>query len=277
MMSQMTRTATAAFVVKTIDELEIDDERSFRHVALYADLKGILRRDRYSFRVLPAALAGRWDRALLLNLTFWGSGQGGDVLESDHVPADVVAHAAWHHLAARALASSPCAPQSAEALFLGEAIASAFDVYLVGRLLGHAPESSFLESQVPAMAEAAEAAGLSDAGFEAMLGAIARDPDRAFEDLRALLVDATNALSKCDGAEAALVALSAFDEHRFAPLLHRYELSNWVLYARAYAVGTPGPDARARAVDTALRQPGVVAVDWLTTSWVAPAMGTATE
>jgi hypothetical protein len=271
----MNERAAPVFAAKTIDALEIDDERSFQHVGLYADLKEILRRDGYSFRVLPASLAGRWDRALLLNLTFWGSGAGGDVLESARIPADVVAHAAWHHLAARALSpasGAAGAAQSAEALFLGEAIASAFDVYLVGRLLGHAPQSSFLESQVPAMAEAAEAAGLSDEGFEVMLEGIAGDPDGAFEDLRALLVDATNALCACKDADDALVATAAFDAHRFAPILHRYELSNWVLYARAYANATPGPDAKAAAVDRTLRAQGAASIEWLTTNWVTPAI-----
>ena len=75
--------------------------------------------------------------------------------------------------------SSTSGAQSAEALFLGEAIASAFDVYLVGRLLGHAPDSSFLETQVPAMAEAAQAAGLPDEELEAMLDGIAADPECA--------------------------------------------------------------------------------------------------
>ena len=56
---------------RTVDELTIDDERSFRHVAEYADLKAILARDRYLFRILPSRYEGRWDRALLLNLTYW--------------------------------------------------------------------------------------------------------------------------------------------------------------------------------------------------------------
>ena len=34
----------ASFDQRTVDELTIGDERSFRHVALYADLKEILRR-----------------------------------------------------------------------------------------------------------------------------------------------------------------------------------------------------------------------------------------
>ena len=259
---------------RTIDELVIEDERSFRHVGLYADLKEILRRDAYRFRVLPEALSRRWDRALFLNLTYWGAGPevGGDVLDREELPADVVAHAAWHHLAARALGGGEAGVQSADALFLGEAIASAFDVYLVGRLLGHAPESSFLETQVPAMADAADAAGLSEKSFEALLDGIARNPEAAFEDLRALLVDATRALVACENADEALVALAPFDARRFGPLLHRYELSNWVLYARAYGSRAMVPDPRAREIDRALRGEGVIAVDWLAEKWVAPAL-----
>jgi hypothetical protein len=253
-----------AFEKRTVDELTIEDERSFRHVALYTDLKEVLRRANYPFRVLPKAHEGRADRALLLNLTFWGPDAGGDVLESATLPADVVAHAAWHHLAAKALPGS-----SADALFLGEAIASAFDLYLVGRLLGHAPKSSFLETQVPAMADVTDAAGLGEAGFEAMLESIAEDPEHAFEDLRELLFDATSALLACSGVEEASAALATFDEHRFGSLLHRYELSNWVLYARAY--GDPTANAAARAIDAKLRSESAP-LDWLAAEWVANAL-----
>ena len=254
---------------RTIDELTIEDERSFRHVALYTDLKEVLRRAAYPFRVLPESLAGRGDRALLLNLTFWGADAGGDVLDQDTLPADVVAHAAWHHLAAKALPVPPGGAPSVDSLFLGESIASAFDVYLVGRLLGHAPKSTFLETQVPAMADAADAAGLDEDGCEALLEGIASDPEQAFVDLRALLFDATSALFACRGVEEGCEALERFDGHRFAPLLHRYELSNWVLYGRAY--GDAKPDERARAVDGKLRSEKVP-LDWLTAEWVASAL-----
>jgi hypothetical protein len=258
-----------ALLERTIDELDIDDEESFRHVGLYDDLKGVLASAKYRFRVLPQALTGRWDRALLLNLTFWGASDGGDILTDDSLPADVLMHAAWHHLAAKALSDGPGVSLSAEALFLGEAIASAFDVYLVGRLLGHAPRSTFLATQVPAMADTASAAGLSEDDFDAMLRSIADDPERAFEDLRQLLFDATTSLSACDGVEDALAALARFDTHRFGPLLHHYELSNWVLYARAHAEDRPEPDPRVRAIDAELRKASV-ALDWLEKAWVHP-------
>jgi hypothetical protein len=258
---------------RTLDELVIDDEASFRHVGLYADLKEVLRRDGYGFRILPASSEDRWDRALLLNLTFWASGGGGgDVLVDEHLSADVVAHAAWHHLAARALVP-PTSPgvtraPSPEALFLGEAIASAFDVYLVGRLLGHSPRSTFLATQVPAMAESAAEAGLSSDAFEKLLERIAADPERAFEELRELLYDATCALMACSSADEGLVALARFDANPFVSLLHRYELSNWVLYARAY--GGPAKDGeRSRQVDRTLRSESD-ALAWLTKAWVSP-------
>ncbi|MGA3121700.1 MAG: hypothetical protein ABSF69_13125 [Polyangiaceae bacterium] len=258
-----------SFERRTVDELTIGDERSFRHVALYSDLKAILRRSRYPFRILPKTPPARTDRALLLNLTFWAPDEGGDVLVDLHIEADVVAHAAWHHLAARAFATHPGRPPSVHALFLGEAIASAFDVYLVGRLLGHAPRSTFLETQVPAMAEAAFAAGLSEDGFERLLEQIAADPDCAFRDLRELLYDATRAVFACDGCEEAYAALVDFDGHRFSPLLHRYEISNWVLYARAHG-DRDGVDSRVRDVDLALRQGD--ALGWLGANWIDPAM-----
>ena len=274
-MPPVTKAQTRAFQTRTIDDLVIDDEASFAHVALYADLKEILRRDRYEFRVLPKSAEPRWDRALFLNLTFWGSGSEGDVLVDDHIAADVVAHVAWHHLAARALrpsrASRETKPQSFGALVLAEAIASAFDVYLIGRLLGHARRSLFLETQVTAMAETTRAAGMSERRFGGLLEDVAREPERAFEDLRQILCDATHALRVCSTADAALSVLASFDRHRFGALLHRYELSNWLLYARAHGAEAVARGAAVVAVDRALRK-DEDSLEWLVTAWVRPAL-----
>ena len=252
-----------------IDAITIDDEPAFRHVGLYADLKKILRRQSYQFRILPPGLA-RWDHAVFLSLTYWGEADG-DVLIDRHVPADVITHIAWHRLAAQALGSADHA-LSADGLFFGEAIASAFDVYLVGRLLPHSPDSEFLTTQVAAMAESADAAGFADADFEVLLAGIAADPERAFEDLRELLFDAATALLACSSVDAALAVLARLDRHRFGPLLHRYELSNWVLHARLYGGHALAPDLAVRQLDQQLRNEKV-ALDWLTTAWVVPALG----
>jgi hypothetical protein len=117
------------------------------------------------------------------------------------------------------------------------------------------------------MAEAAGAAGLSEAGFEALLERTTSDPERAFEELRELLYDATMALAACSTAAEGLAALTRFDAHPYAALLHRYELSNWVLYARAYASREEGAGGRAREVDRTLRAEGD-AVAWLAREWL---------
>jgi hypothetical protein len=264
----MTTRDAARFRRLKLDELTVDDEPAFRHVGLYADLNEVLRRDGYTFRILPDAGAS-WDRALFLNLTFWGAEEGGDVLVDEHVPADVVTHVAWHRLASKALRTAPGERPPVDALFLGEAIASAFDLYLVGRCLGRAPSSSFLETQVPAMAEVAEGAGLDEQAFEALLQGVAEDPERAFASLRELLVDATSALYACHDAEGALSVLTSFESHRFGALLHRFELANWVLYARAY--GSAEPCDKTRAVERALRE-AADPLAWLEHAWVRPAL-----
>jgi hypothetical protein len=253
-----------------LDKLRIEDERSFRHVALYDALKGALLRDKVLFWV-PRKGTGhaRWDRVLFLNLTFWAPGEPGDVLERNSIPADVMMHAAWHHVTRRALANddNAKAPPTYDSLFLGEAIASAFDLYLVGRLLGHSPEAAFLETQVPAMADAAEQAGMPAEKFEAMLDEVASDPERAFEDLRQLLFDACMSLVDKRSVDEAAQAIAEFDKHRFGPLLHHYELSTWILYARAYGRAAEPRDTEVQRIDTALRS-APVSLDWLERHWL---------
>jgi hypothetical protein len=253
-----------------LSELTVEDEASFLHVGLYRELKGVLATSGYTFRVFPNAHAASWSRASFLNLTYWGAASGGDVLQCGEIPADVVTHVAWHHLANRALARTGEA-LSAAAMFLGEAIASAFDLYLIGRLLGHAPKSTFLTSQVAAMADVAFDEGTDEAAFEALLASTAKAPEAAFEDLRRLLFDATCALYTCHDADEAEVALGALADRRFACILHHYELSNWVLYARAYAP-KEAPEDRARSLDATLRAQAD-SLDWLTREWVGPSLG----
>lgn len=271
----------AIFPTLRLGDLIVDDEASFAHVALYGDLRTIVEASDHKFMVLRKNVQqASWDRAAFLNLTYWHAAEPVDVLVDEHIAADVVGHVAWHLLASEHLAGitgSSGTPDSERkgalapaTLLLSEAIASAFDMYLVGRLLGHQPDSDFLQTQVPAMADVAEGAGMSEADFEAMLEAVSRDPERAFEDLRALLFDAALALHACSDMERAAKVLDGLEDRRFAPLLHHYELSNWVLYSRAYgAAGDTGE--RALGLDRTLRE-APVALEWLEKHWVRPAV-----
>ena len=267
--------APLGFRLVTLDELTIGDRSSFTGVAIYERLEAILRRSAHHFRIPEGGQSVSWDRALFLNLTYWNEDEGADVLCDDQVPADVVAHVGWHEVVRRELArrrSSPSAPPGAGSLFLAESIASAFDLYLVGRLLARAPECDFVTTQVPLMAECAVEAGLPEAGFAALLEEVVRQPELAFEDLRALLFDAATALLACSGVAEAQAELERLADRRFAPLLHHYQLSNWILYARAYAQPLVA-DAVAIEVDGALRQ-APVSLDWLDSNFIEAAWQT---
>lgn len=248
----------------TIDQLTLEDEASFRHVGLYRDLKAQLVADGYRVRIMPEDRP-RWDHALLLNLAFWDARGGGDLLVDEVLPADVVCHIAWHHLASKALADGQ-QPLSAQALLLGESVASAFDLYLVGRLLGHSPDSTFLETQLPAMADAAEGAGVSNSEFEALMESVRSNPEQAFEELRQLIYDVVTDMLHARTAEEALQALLRREGHRFGCLLHHYELANWLLHARMAPVNQSA--ATAERIDQAMRQ-APVAIDWLAQTWLS--------
>lgn len=250
-----------------LSELEIVDAESFQHVGLYRDLHQLLAASGDAFCVLDAPCA-TFERAATLHAAYGPAGSGRHVLVEPAVDAEVVPSVAWHQLAARAMPPRGGRP-SVGSMFVAEAIAGAFEVYLVGRLLGHAPGSGFLEAQVASMTDTAEAAGLSDDQIEQLLTSLAEDPDGAFAGLYALLVDAASAMFAAAGAEDAAERLAALDERPFAPLLHRFDLSSWVLRARAY--GDPSPDPRAAEVDAALRA-ARVPLDWLDGAWVQPAL-----
>jgi hypothetical protein len=253
-----------------LDELSVDDERAFAGVALYGRLKVALGRSAHRFMVPAADTPASWDRVLFLNLTYWSAETGADVLCNEHIPADVLAHIAWHAVVGRQLGfgvPGPARPPSAQALFFAESIASAFDLYLVGRLLSVAPDSDFITTQVPLMAERAQEGGLGDPAFAALMQEVSHDPERAFEDMRALLLDVSNALFACGDPIAAGAALERFAGHRFEPLLHHYELSNWILYGRAYGVGRSDLDAVVAEADAILRQ-APDALAWLAEHWI---------
>ena len=254
------------FFRRTLADLTIDgDEGAFGGIDLYRELKQRLVDARHELLVPEDEIP--WDRALFLNLAFYDPSGASDVLTGPSIPPDVVCHVAWHRLAHGQVGDSPGA-----ALF-AEAIASAFDLWLVGRLLASPVATSFLDTQVPAMAEAAQAAGLDAAAFEAMLASIADDPDAAFEDLRALLFDGAKALAACRTPLEGEAVLEALEERRFFPLLHHYALASWVLSVRAKK--GPLEDPVVKKLDRALRKaPSSIEklrADWVVTRAARPA------
>lgn len=238
--------------VLTLDQLHIRDEAAIIGLPVYLQLKRRLITDGYRFRVPGAGDdPPGWGRTVFLNLTWWNAGDAQDVLEGPEIDADVVAHVGWHHcLRAHLGADAACA----DGLFFGEAVASAFDLYLIGSALGVAEGSSLIETQVPLLVDTLADAGLDAEDAQAVIEDVAEDPVRAFEELRALLFQVGTELVQARGVDEAVERLHAVRRHRFAPLLHRFELSNWLLYARAWAGDALEPRPAVRALDAALRE-----------------------
>jgi hypothetical protein len=247
--------------------LRIDGERALAGVPLYARLKRLLVDERYRFRVPAAGAGADWNRATFLNLTFFRPGDTADVLVEARLPADVVAHAAWHHLAARALGA---AGTTVDGMLLGESIASGFDLYLLGRLLQRRGRSAFVETQVGAIAEVVRSAGLSARGFRGLLDEVARDPDDAFGALQALLYAAATRLARARDTEEGARVAAGLSGARLHPLLHHYNLSNWILSARLHGRRARRDERRVAAVADALGS-APSALDWLDRAWLRPA------
>lgn len=257
------------FSTVTLDALVIDDERAFSHMELFAPLARIVRDEGLTFRVAPPGTShATWARALFLNLTFWHGDDASDVLSERRIPADVVAHIAWHHLAKGALASS--AP-SAEAMLLGESVASAFDLYMLGTLLAAGQECDFLVSQMDAITTALEDAGYDERDAALRFEAAASDPASAFESLRALLFDVSTSLLEARSLDEATAVFDRFDAHPDAPLIHHYELSNWILHCKAYAKGDERSAQKARDAHERLRA-AESSIAWLDERWLRPAL-----
>lgn len=247
-------------------ELRIEDEPSFAHVGLYGRLKAALAASGHVFLVPDDGTWVGGDRALFLNQTYWASDASADVLAEASLNADEVTHIALHGLAKRAIVGS-AAPRSPRAYLFAESIASAFDLYLIGRLLRNRPDSTFIETQVPIIRDAAEDAGLHPDDFADLLGEVVDAPEQAFEDLRRLLFDTTSRLLECRHPITGHAVLESVADHRFAPLLHHYQLSNWVLFCRAYGTADADEEARVDLLDAALRT-APDAVAWIEANWL---------
>lgn len=248
----------------TISALRIDGERDLRRVALYPRLKQLLVRDGYRFRLQTSGAPIDWGRALLLNLSFWSAEDSADVVVGARLPADVVTHVAWHHLARRALGP---AGRGADGALLGESIASAFDAYLLGRLISEAPRAAYLGEQIDAMRESAQ---LAPAALRRVLERLAADPGAAFGELRRLLFEVATSLVRAEGIDDAARRLDAYADRPLAPLLPHYNLSNWILHGRAYGGRiAPRIAPRIARIDAQLRA-APSELDWLEQAWLRP-------
>lgn len=248
-----------------IDELTIADEGAYAEFPLWTKLrKRLVEHEVDMYLVEADGPLTHWADTALINHTVRLPKGATEILHDRVVPADALMHTAWHHAGVAAMGSLA---STAEGLLLGESVASAFDAFVIGTLLGAESEQpSALDTQVPAMAEVAAAAGGSQEDFEALLHRMAEDPEGSFEELRELLFDVSIGLLYGGTVERAEEVLNGTRGHVFAPILHHYDLSIWVLYARAFGADMK-EHASLRKIDAKLREVDKP-LEWLVEHWL---------
>lgn len=253
-----------------LQDLIIPDEAAYADFPLWAKLKArLVDREVEMYLADSSGPMAHWADTALINHTIELPRGATEILHDRHVPADALMHTVWHHAGVEAMGTLS---NTAEGLLLGESVASAFDAFLVGTLLRTESErASALDTQVPAMAEAAAAAGGSPKDFEALLHRMAEDPEGSFEELRELLFDVSMGLLHAGSVDAADEVLSNIHGHVFAPILHHYDLSIWVLYARAYGRDLK-PHPGLRKIDATLREE-TKPLAWLESHWLEKGPG----
>lgn len=256
-----------AFEVRHLGDLEIVDDELLQAVPHYDVLKAVVAASGVAFRVMPEEASARSDQALLLNVVFWDASLVDDVIERPAVGAYSLPHIAWHYLASRELRRAGSAALSVDAQILGEAIASAFDLFTLGHLLRAAPTHALTKALVDGVQGPALAAGRSLDVLRGLLAGVRDEPEAAFADLRELLFVATRALYDAETSSDAFEVLQQVDEHPLGCVFFRHRVADWLLQIRASKGAAEDPETQAFAAALG-EQPAPIA--WLLERWLRP-------
>lgn len=169
----------------------------------------------------------------LVNLLQWQVDQQLEYLDGDAVAADQVVHFALHHLWHRRIGSD----HPFDLLF-AECMASASDLYLLGKLSNGGEETDFLVDTLDSFGSYYEIYS-SESRLEKLVARILENPYQTMSAAVDYLFRLGVALLS---PQINLEALARFQDDLLYPLAHHYNISNWILTIRNRFPGSP--DAR---------------------------------
>lgn len=176
--------------------------------------------------------------ARLLNLSFWHPNHQTEYLDSKELTGDLLIHIACHQLIHLRFGSQDTAYR-----ILGEVLASASDLYLVG-LFAQAvdqEETEFLAETIESFHFYYETYG-SLTALESVLEQCIEHPFETFTSLALYLNEFVQALL-FPAAEMERV-LADLSKSPFYPLVHHYHLANWVVSLRGSQPPNEGSSSR---------------------------------
>lgn len=205
----------------TLQELEIFEQDAFKRADIkLLDLSLHLLKD-HRMAVIPHSTG----LARLVNLLHWDASENLEYLDGEGVLADQIIHFAVHHVMNR---FNQC--NTAKGMLFAECMASAADVYLVGKLSQAGEETDFLQDTLESFSTYYEMYAVDETHLELMLSTILEQPFKAMMDLANYLFQFGSALL---GAQPDLEKLIQLQEHFSYPLVHHYNISNWILTIRS--------------------------------------------
>ncbi len=209
---------------RSIDRLQIAEAGRFGRagVTLLEKAVALLRAEGTLF--LPLGNNGL---SRLMNLLYWRAEAKREYVDGESVYADQVVHFALHQLVAtRVSANHPRVDLFAECL------ASAADVYLMGKLIQAGIESEFMQETLTSFGAYYEMYAQDERHFQRLLEQTGETPFTSMLELIDYLERFCLVLLKPGEADAAQAELLPMTAHFFYPLVHHYHVANWVLTLR---------------------------------------------
>jgi hypothetical protein len=171
-----------------------------------------------------AVIAEGRGMARLLNLLCWDAASGTEFLDDQEMPADQAIHMAIHQVIERDLGST-----TPEHMLLAETIASASDLYLLGKLAKAGEETAFVTETMESFSFYYETYAAKAEHLETLLQAVLTSPFMAMSQVADFLFETGLLLFQpLSNAEA----LRACTAHAFYPLIHHYNITNWIMAIR---------------------------------------------
>lgn len=183
----------------------------------------LLDKRQVKLRVIPQ---GR-GTARLLNLLQWELQAAIEYVDGDGPLADQVIHAAMHHFSDALFGSD-----TPEEMLFGECIASAVDFYLLGKLIQAGIENDFLFDTIESLESYYEQYSEST-HLVKILQDVAEHPFKTFMNISEKLFDWVAPLLHAKTPESVEENLLAAQDSPYWPLIHHYNVGNWVLTLRA--------------------------------------------
>ena len=203
-----------------LSDLAIDEADAFRRAGIDLLDAALPLLKNHRFIVTPGKGLAR-----LADLLNWRAGALCEHIDRRGVSADQVIHFAIHHVLDQNLEEN-----HPGAVLLAECLASASDLYLLGKLSQAGEETAFLSDTIESMCSYYEMYAAEPDHLEQFFAAFLENPFETMVETACFLFHFGAAFLK---SEPDLAVLTRFSENARYPLVHHYNLTNWILTIRA--------------------------------------------